>query len=66
MLSRREQIDELFVVALNLDMEDRLAFLQSVTPDLREEVLVLLAAYEGPRFPKGESNGRVYDFSLAP
>jgi len=66
MLSRREQIDELFLVTLNLSPEDRRTFLQSVAQDQREEVLGLLAAYEGPRFPPGDSDGRVFDFGLLP
>jgi hypothetical protein len=65
MLSRREEIDEFFLIALNLDAESRRSFLESVTPDQREEVQTLLAAYEGPRFPPGDSKGRVYDFGLS-
>jgi len=66
MLSRREQIDELFLVTLNLSPEDRRTFLQSIARDEREEVLGLLAAYEGPRFPSVELDGRVLDFGQLP
>ena len=47
MLSRSEQVDEFFVVAVNLDPAARETFLESLTSDVREDVERLLAAYEG-------------------
>jgi hypothetical protein len=46
MLSRTEQVDEFFMVALNLDTQARKTFLESLTSDIREEVQRLLTAYE--------------------
>lgn len=62
MQAQRERIGELFLIALNLDVEDRQTFLDTVEPDCRGPVEELLVPYFGIRFPPPESGTWVYNF----